>query len=51
MKTFCVTVARCGSVFVKAQSEEEAMDIVDDMLTDEIDWSDDWCISDCEEYD
>lgn len=51
MKKYCVTVVRYGNVFVEAEIEEEAMDIADHQLTDTINWSDYWGVTDCMEDD
>lgn len=42
MKKYCVTIARTGCVFVKAESPEEAMDIAGHQTTDTVSWSEDW---------
>ena len=47
---FCVTVAATGCVFVEAESESEAMDIVNNQKEDAICWSGDWVATDaCED--
>lgn len=48
---YCVKAIRYGNVFVEAETEAEAMDIADHQLTDTINWSDDWDITDCMEDD
>ena len=50
-KVFAVTVARTGVVYVEAEDANEAMYIADNLLTDDISWSDGWEVTDAEEAD
>lgn len=51
MTKYLVTLVRTGCVFVKAESEAEALDIVNHQFTDDIIWSDDFEATDIEEDD
>lgn len=47
---YCVTVVRTGCLFIKADSEEDALSIANRQLTDTVCWSDDWSATDaCED--
>ena len=48
---YCVTVIRTGCVFVEADNWEDALDIANYQLTDDIYWSDDWEATDAYEDD
>ena len=51
-RKYMVTVTRCGGAIVMAESEEEAMRIVDEgMKTDDISWDDDWLPTDASPMD
>lgn len=41
-KKYCVTIVRYGTVYIEAESEQEAIDIADHQTTDTVCWSDDW---------
>lgn len=51
MNKYMVTVVRTGCVPVLAGSESEAMAIADQQPADEINWSDDWSVTDAEQDD
>lgn len=44
---YCVTVVRYGCVFVDTETEAKAIDIVNHLNTDGVNWSDDWEATDC----
>ena len=47
MKIYEITVTKFGFTTIKAESEEEAMNIAKEMATDDFDWSDDIEVTDC----
>lgn len=51
MKTFDVAVIKFGFATIKAETKEEAMKIVDELATDDFEWSDDVEVTDCHEDD
>ena len=48
---YCVTVARTGLVYVEAQSAEEAAEIAERQLTDNVWWLDDFQATSVQEDD
>lgn len=50
-KTYCVTVARYGCIYIKAENEAAAMDIANHQRTDDITWFDDWDATNAKEDD
>lgn len=49
LKYFDVTVTRFGCIKLRATSSEEAIAIANKTLTDEVEWSDDWEVTDINE--
>ena len=46
---YAVTVVRTGTIWVEAATPTEAMQIADCQDTEDIDWCDEWAVTDCEE--
>lgn len=46
---YAVTVVRTGTIWVEAATPAEAMQIADCQDTENIDWCDEWAVTDCEE--
>lgn len=46
---YAVTVVRTGTIWVEAATPAEAMQIADCQDTEDIDWCDEWAVTDCEE--
>lgn len=46
---YAVTVVRTGTIWVEAATPTEAMQIADCQDTEDIDWCDEWTVTDCEE--
>ena len=51
MKIYDITVSRVGFTTIKANSKEEAMEIAQEMGTDDFDWAIDVEVTDCQEID
>lgn len=48
---YMTIITRTGCLFVEANSESEAIEIANNQLTDTVNWSDDWEVTDIEEDD
>lgn len=49
MKKFNITISRVGFVTIEAESEKQALNIVDNMGTDDFEWEMGFGVTDCTE--